>query len=386
MSIQSVRCIQNRRPAALALLLVTALMAVACGGIGNVTSAVGSAATAAVAINSQAGNPAGAAKPGATAAPAAGGPQSTAKCQTIGAAFIDFEGEYPFLGIAGDSGYATNTPDSLTYINIPKLRTDLDVLGTLPNGTLGPLSPAIAQIRQLVDQVDANFKSGGKPFSDGSGDGQKVLDLYLKLAQPYTVVSEAFASACPHYSPATPAPDAAGYQIGQMANVGDLRVTLDKVSEAAVNANNLPQPGNRFLLVHVTIKNTGQTALQVTALTETNLKDAAGTSYGFDPFANNLTAADGDNALDATIPPGGTHAGLVGYQLPANAGDLLWIFQDFAQNRAIFAVKVSDVDTSAAASAPTEDALRNSAGATMTAFMDMVATAATADMTATPAP
>jgi hypothetical protein len=90
--------------------------------------------------------------------------------------------------------------------------------------------------------------------------------------------------------------------------------------------------------------------------------------------------------LDATIPAGGTQAGLVGYQLPVNAGDLLWIFQDFAQNRAIFAVKASDVDTSAASSAPTEDALRNSAGATMTAFMDMAATADAADMTATAAP
>jgi hypothetical protein len=386
MSIQPVRAHQGRRALALALLLGVALMVVACAGLGTVTSAVGSAATAAAAISSQSVSPVTPGAVAATAATVAGGPQSTAKCQTIGAAFLDFEGEYPFLGIASDSGYASNTPDSPTYINIPKLRADLEVLGTLPNGTLGPIGPAIAQIRQLVDQVDANIKSGGKPFSDGSGDGQKVLDLYLKLAAPYTVVSEAFGTACPHYSAATPVPDAAGYQLGQTASVGDLRVTLDKVSEAALEPANLPQPGNRFVLVHVTIKNVGQTALQVTALSETNLKDAAGTSFGFDPFANNLAAIGPDNGLDATIPPGGTHAGLVGYQLPANAGDLLWIFQDFAQTRAIFAVPASIIDTSAAASAPTEDALRQSAGATMTAFMDMAATSDAADMTATAAP
>ena len=79
-----------------------------------------------------------------------------------------------------------------------------------------------------------------------------------------------------------------------------------------------------------------------------------------------------DNGLDGEIPAGGTHSGLVAYQLPANAGDLLWIFQDFGQNRAIFAVKASDIDTSV--------------GATMTALFGMVATADAADMTATAAP
>jgi hypothetical protein len=168
--------------------------------------------------------------------------------------------------------------------------------------------------------------------------------------------------------------------------VGDLRVTLDKVMEAPLDPANLPTPGNRFLLFHVTIKNVGQSALQVTGLSETNVKDAAGTSYGYDPFANSLPSVGSDNGLDGAIPAGGTHAGLVAYQLPATAGDLLWIFQDFAQNRAIFAVKASAIDTSGAASAGTEDALRNSAGATMTALFAMAATSDAADMTATAAP
>ncbi len=237
-----------------------------------------------------------------------------------------------------------------------------------------------------MNLVDSNIKSGGKPFSDGSGDGQKVLDQYLKLAGPYTVVSEAFATACPNYSAPTPAPDAASYQLGQTASVGDLRVTLDTVSEAALVPDNLPQAGNRFLVVHVTIKNVGQAALQVTALSETNLKDGAGNSYGFDPLANALPALGAGAGFDAEIPAGGTHAGLVAYQVPANAGDLIWIFQDFGQNRAIFAVKAGDIDTSNASNAATEDAMRSSAGATMTAFFGMAATVEAADMTGTPAP
>ena len=383
MTIKPVRSQPDRRPAAVALSLALAVMVLACGGIGNVTSAVGAAATGVAAVASQSA-------PVATSAGVTANTQSSAKCQTIGAAYLDFEGVYPILGLASDGAYAANTPDSLTYINIPKLRTDLDVMGTLPDGELGPIAPAIAQIRQLVDQVDANFKSGGKPFSDGSGNGQKVIDLYLKLAQPYTVVSAAFAGACPHYSAPTAAPDVAGYQLGQTASVGDLRVTLDKVAVAPPSANPLLQPGNRYLLAHVTIQNAGQTALQVTGM-ETSLKDAAGTTYGWDPFASSSAASDA--FADGKIPAGGTQAGLVSYQLPTNAGDLLWIFQDYGQNRAVFAVKASDIDTSAAGNSATQDALQNSAGATMTAFLDMAATAdaanATADaanMTATPAP
>ncbi len=383
---QPFRAHPKRRPAALALLLVTAALAAACAGTSNVGPAINGAATVAAAVNSQAdslGTAAAASTPGAITA--AAGAQSTARCQTIGDAYLDFENETPFLAALGSDGaYAANTPDSPTYINIPKVRADLDTLGTLPNGTLGPLSPAIAQVRQLVDQVDANFKSGGKPFTDGSGNGQKVLDDYLKIAQPLTVVAEAFASACPHYAASTTAPDAAGYQIGQTASVGDLRLTLDTVAVPPPSANPMLQPGNRYLLAHITIKNAGTAPLQVTGM-ETSMKDGAGTVYGFDPFASNA-AAGSMPLIDGSIPAGGTLAGLVSYQLPATAGDLLWIFQDYGQNRAIFAVPASAIDISQAGNAATADTLKSSAGATMTAFMNLVATSDAASVTDTPAP
>jgi hypothetical protein len=356
-------------------------MAVACGSIGNLGSAVGAAATAAAAIGTSSGS-----QVDATPAPQAGGAVSSAQCQKIGDAFLDFEGEYPFLGIASDAGYSANTPDSPTYIDIPKVRSDLDILATLPGGTVGPLGGALAQFRELVDLVDSNFKSGGKPFSDGSDNGQKVMDLYLKLSGPYVVVAEDFGNSCPNFTPSTPSPEVAGFQIGQTASVGDLRVTLDSVVEAPLEVGHLPTAGNRFLLAHVTIENTGQAAFQVNGVMESNLKDAAGNSYGFDPFANALGAVNSDTMLDGEIPAGGTRTGVVGYQLPANAGDLLWIFKDFGQNQAIFAVKASDIDTSGAGSSPTEDALRSDADATMTEFFGMAATVEALDMTATAAP
>jgi Domain of unknown function (DUF4352) len=371
----------NRRPAALALLLIASMTVMACASIGNVTSTIGTAATAAAAIASQSGS-------AVTPVSGTGGAQSSARCQTIGNAFIDFEGEYPFLAaLTSDGAYASNTPDSMAYVNIPKLQGDLDVLATLPNGPVGPIAPAIDQFRALVNQIDSNIKSGGKPFSDGSGDGQKVLDLYLKLAQPYVVVAETFGSACPNYSAAaaTPAPAQPSLAIGQTGNVGDLRVTVDKVSQPAI-ADGLPQPGNRFLIVHVTIANTGKTALQVTALGETNMKDAAGNDYGFDPFANALPSLGAGGGFDGEIPAGGTKVGLVAYQVPTNAGDLTWIFHDYVPNQVTFAIPASSIDTSAASSAPTEQALRDSAAASQTAFFSMAATVEAADLTGTPAP
>ena len=381
MPIKPVRSKPDRRPAGLALLLIASLTVMACASIGNVSSGLGVAGTAAAAIASQSGSV-------VTPAGSTGAGQSSARCQTIGDAYLNFEGETPWLvALSSDDAYAANTPDSMTYVNIPKLQSDLDVMATLPDVGLGLIAPAIAQIRALVNQVDANSKPGVKPFSDGSGNGQKVLDDYLKIAAPLTVVAESFGTACPNYSAAavTPAPAQPSLAIGQTGSVGDLRVTVDRVSQPAI-ADGLPQPGNRFLIVHVTIANTGKTALQVTALGETDMKDAAGNSYGFDPFANSLPSLGVGLGFDGEIPAGGTKAGLVAYQVPSNAGDLTWIFHDYVPNRVIFAIPASSIDTSAASSAPTEQALRDSAAATQTEFFSMAATVEAADLTGTPAP
>ncbi|MEP7359164.1 MAG: DUF4352 domain-containing protein, partial [Anaerolineales bacterium] len=341
--------------------------------------AVSAASTAAAAISTNSPG-------GATPGPQSGSTLSSAKCQAIGDAYLDFSGEYLLMGLASDEAYAANTPDSPTYINIPKIRTDLDVLATLPGGTVGELGGALDQFRQLVDQVDSNFKSGGKPFSDGSNNGQKAMDLYLKLSVPFTVVAEDFGNSCPNYAASTPAPAVAGFQIGETAPVGDLRVTLDSVAEAPLEAGVIPAVGNRFLLVHVTIVNSGQVALQISGLTQGSLQDAAGNIYGYDPFANTLAAAGGESGLDGEIEAGATRSGMLGYQLPVNAGDLLWTFRDYAQNEAVFAAKEADIDTSGAAGSSTQDAARSDADATMTELFSIIATSDAMALTATPAP
>ena len=136
--------------------------------------------------------------------------QNHLDCQAIGDAFMDFEGSYPTLGIISNgANTGANTPGSPFYIDFTKLRSDYDVLATLPDSpTFGKTDAAITQFRQLTDLVENNLKAGATPASDGSGDAQKSIDLYAKLSQPYIVVSDAFSTACPNYSAptVTPAP------------------------------------------------------------------------------------------------------------------------------------------------------------------------------------
>ena len=178
-------------------LLISMLLLTACSSAG----APPVAATSAAGNNNVTKN---LGKVGATLAPQG----SSRDCQAMGDAFMDFVGEYPFMAIASDGAYtAANTPGSMTYIDIPRLRSDMALLATLPDSpTFGKLSPAIAQINQFIDNIETNFKSGKKPFSDGNTDGKIFMDLYAKLAQPYVIIADAFSTNCPNYSAPTSTP------------------------------------------------------------------------------------------------------------------------------------------------------------------------------------
>lgn len=129
------------------------------------------------------------------------------------------------------------------------------------------------------------------------------------------------------------------YRVGQTATVGSLRVTLDKVAATAGEAGNWPQAGQRFLLVYVTVENTGQAAQALTSFS-TSVTDMAGTHYFVEPNAGYLSAAQ---PLDASIPAGGRMSGIRAYMLPVNAGNLIWTGEDASHNRATFAVSTTDI-------------------------------------------
>jgi hypothetical protein len=162
-------------------------------------------------------------------------------------------------------------------------------------------------------------------------------------------------------------------------------VTLAKVATVPGEMGNLPtSAGMGFVFVSVTIENTGKTVLATNSVTRAFFQDAAGKQYYFEPYALMLQAS---HALDGEIAPGKTISGTIGYELPTQAGDLIWIVADNAGNRAAFAVKASDI---VAEGVPigeaTATAMQASAAATTAAIIDMAnnADATTAAMTAEP--
>ena len=371
-----------RGPVTVALVLIGALLGTACDGGSPRPSAVPTTTVAS-----------GAPRAATVVAPAGSTIKGNLDCQALANAALDLNSSEPFLVLLMGGGSAVNRVDSPFYVDTAKLRTDLNVLVALPDPTsaaeitlMGKPSEAIPQFRQLFDSIDAYAAANAGPTPDSTATNptsvsdQQLRDFGVKFVKMSVALNSAMGNACPGVSanvpqaqapgaPATPLP--ASYQIGQTAPVGDLRVTLDRVATLPGADANLPAPGNRFVFVYLTVENTGQTAFAVNTLTGTHWEDAAGKQYFGDPFSvgldPNATNFEGD------IQPGTKRSGAIGYQLPMNAGDMVWVFQDFRPNRAVFAVKAGDVATvGTPVTEPTEDALRAGAAATQTAFVEMI--------------
>jgi hypothetical protein len=188
--------------------------------------------------------------------------------------------------------------------------------------------------------------------------------------------------ACQGVTIATDAPesDVVTNQIGEATTLGDLHVTLEKV----VTVPGVANPGFHFVFVSVTIENTGQTALITNSIQLAAFKDAAGKQYNFEPNAIMLEAS---KPLNGSVAPGEKTSGTIGYELPVDAGDLVWVVGDNANNRAVFAVKASDilVDGTPIGDA-TAAVMQTDAAATMSAMIDMANSmeATAAAMTANP--
>lgn len=388
-----------RGTATLALVLIATLISTACSS-GSGSPAPGS--TAATPATSGA-TPAPAANAGAskTNTPQGNQTNSNRDCQAIVNAAFDLNGSEPFLvTLAGAGGSVVNSVDSSMYVDTAKLRKDLDVLAALPDPTdpteisiMGKPSEAIAQFRQLLDLIDKDANAKSAPGSTSSANGgatdQQLKDYLTKFVKMSTAISAAAGEACPNFTAdasqvvlpgAQATPVTAGYQIGQTAPVGDLRVTLDKVMTMPGADALLPTPGNRFVFAYFTVENVGKNPSQLNMMTGTYWEDATGKQYFFDP--DTIMLDPNTTNFDGGIQPGVKQSGAVGYLLPTDADDLVWVFQDFKPNQAMFAVKASDIASAGPpVTEPTADAMRAQAAATQTAFVEMAAGVVSADAT-----
>ena len=390
------------------LSLIGLLLMAGCAGVQ--TGAGSTATTAATPVASHPGAttvPGGNAGASATNTPQGNKANSNLDCQALANAAFDLNSSDPFLvTLAGGGGSVVNRVDSPFYVDTAKLRADLNVLAALPDPTdpaeisiMGKPSEAIPQFRQLLDIIDrdaaANPAPGGTP-SSGVSD-QQLLGFTTRLIKMSTAINAAVGSACPNSSPDVPqvqqpgtqaTPLTASYQIGQTANVGDLRVTLDKVVTMPGANAIVPAPGTHFVFAYFTVENAGKNPSQLNMMTGTHWEDAKGKQYTFDP--DTIMLDPNTTNFDGGIQPGAKQSGSVGYQLPRDAGDLVWVFEDFKPNRAVFAVKASNIaDVGTPVTEPTADAMRAGAAATQTAFVEMILGADATNQavgTETPAP
>jgi len=346
----------------------------------------------------------GAAAPAPTRVAQGSQPASNTNCAAQQAALMDLIAAQPSLIIfATGHASAVNRADSSFYIDTTKVRAALAVLATIPDPTdpqvlamAGKVSDAIAQYRQLLTAIDQ--AAAGAPATDTAADQQAILSFGAKLTQMYEAVTMGLGAACPNQPNAVagtgqaagpPTPSPVGYQIGQTAPVGDLRVTLNRVVAPPGTAALAPSAGNRYLYAYFTVDNQGKTPFGVNTLSGVFFVNAAGTQFFGDPYAMAFDDTAVTN-MTSEINPGEKRSGAVGFQIPRDAGDLLWVFQDYRPTQAVFAVKVADIVAAGPqVTEPTADAQRAQAAATQTAFVEFlvngVATQEAAG-TETPAP
>jgi hypothetical protein len=268
----------------------------------------------------------------------------------------------------------------------------LTAFATLPDPTdpvellFGKPSESVAYFRQLVDIAEADVKSQGKPFVDTNPSGVKVFGLSSPWMKEMSTFGLAIDKVCKNATIPTDAPssDQPTNTVGQTATMGDLRITLEKVVAVPGVIGNLPDAGLRFVFISVTIENTGKATLQTNLVSTSTFKDAAGKVYYFNMNAIMLEAS---KPINGEVAPGEKTNGTIGFELPVNAGDLVWIVEDNAPHRAVFTVKSTDItQVGTPINEPTSAAMKTSVAATTEYFITLANNmdATTAAMTANP--
>lgn len=113
------------------------------------------------------------------------------------------------------------------------------------------------------------------------------------------------------------------FQVGDVIQLGDLELVVNGVSFSQGKDFFVPDAGNQFVLVDVSITNRGSEAETVSSLLQMWLKDATGQKYDVDIMASSLTGA---STPDGDIVAGETLRGQVGYQTPVDVTGLVFVF------------------------------------------------------------
>ena len=181
--------------------------------------------------------------------------------------------------------------------------------GAAPEGELAPGE----QLRGTVGFQVPSAASGLTFVFDGGLFNSGKIFIALGPAPTSVEPPAALAS--------TTAPQAAA--VGAPITVGDLTLTINGVSSPEGSQFAQPAEGKRFVVVDLSITNSGSQAANVSTMLQMKLKDASGRQYTLDLLA---TTAEGGAAPEGELAPGETVRGPVGFQVPSDASGLLFVF------------------------------------------------------------
>jgi len=116
-------------------------------------------------------------------------------------------------------------------------------------------------------------------------------------------------------------PDVLNLRLGDTAKVGDAEVTANSFRMDAGGEFLKPDPGNVWIIVDVTVVNTGDDAYSLSSLLQTGARGADGREYDI-AFGPDLMGS-----LDGSIPAGDMLRGEAGFEVPETASGLQFVFK-----------------------------------------------------------
>ncbi len=113
------------------------------------------------------------------------------------------------------------------------------------------------------------------------------------------------------------------YSIGEQIEISGLVIQVLGVSYPAGTDFIKPKEGYKFVSVDVRVENQGETVQEITSIVQMYLKDNTGQKYTFHLGAQSII----DSGLpDDELQPGEIIRGQIGYQVPGDTADLIFVF------------------------------------------------------------
>jgi hypothetical protein len=116
-------------------------------------------------------------------------------------------------------------------------------------------------------------------------------------------------------------PDVLNLSVGDTAKVGDAEVTVHGFRFDEGNEFFSPDEGNVWLVVDVTVVNTGGNSYALSSVLQTAARDQEGREHGI-AFGPDL-----QGSLDSQIPPGDKLRGEAAFEVPAGQAGLQFVFK-----------------------------------------------------------